>query len=111
MGGYLIKCKKHFVALGPSIFSELMEMMQNLVEEEPGISYTRRLLQMRYVNVGKAGDVLGGRSRFGYYFKNMYSLIIPILKYLAADDEGADWMLGYLKERSYHDYGWGQEES
>lgn len=74
-------------------------MMQNLVKEEPGISYTRRLLQMRYVNVGKAGDVLGGRSRFGYYFKNMYSLIILILKYLAADDEGADWMLGYIWTR------------
>lgn len=45
---------------------------------------------MRYVNVGKAGDVLGGRSWFGYYFKNMYSLIILILKYLAAANEGAD---------------------
>ena len=47
--------------------------------------------------------MLGGRSRFGYYFSNMYSLIVLILKYPAADDGCADWMLGYFEVRSYHD--------
>lgn len=78
-------------------------MMQNLVEEEPGISYRRFLFQVRYVKVLKAGDVLGGRSRFGYYCNNTYSLIVLILNYLATDDGCADWMLGYVEVRSYHD--------
>lgn len=53
----------------------------------------------------------GGCARRAQSVWILFSLIILILKYLAADDEGADWMLGYLDERSYHDYGWGQEES